>query len=87
MEAEIIRAYRDNPVSATKLYQILGKKYKLKDIKAVLANVDIKQQSGKTNPFAKEYNPIVAPEGTYQMDLTFFPSTYKPNILLNIIEI
>ena len=75
--------------SAQKIYEQLDKKIKLKDIKLILQNIDVKQI--KTNKINKKnYIPIVSEPKSFQCDLTFYTQYAKNNngyhILLTIIN-
>ena len=75
---------------AQNIYEKLNKQIKLKDIKLVLKNINVKQVKETVNKKKKLYIPIVQVPNSYQLDLTFYSQFEKNNngfgILLTIIN-
>jgi len=59
--------------SANDIYEKLNKKVKLKDIKEILKNINVKQIKDTKNIDKKKlFIPIVSEPNSFQCDLTFY---------------
>lgn len=91
MEEEIIELYKKHLTSAADIHKKLNKKYTLKQVKAVLKNIDVNQIYNKKQENKDLEIPISAPRGSFQCDITFYDQFKKQNsnfsAILTIIEI